>query len=324
MAQLITDDDIDFSVWEHETEARQQVKSASLWVQELIDRAKSPRREPQFFMPWGKTHKLIAFRDGETTLWGGENGTGKSLVTGQVLLSLCAQDQRVGLASFEMKPAKTLERMGRQWTKQAIDDPQLLGDSDEFERLIGLYEQFRDWTNGKLWLYDRQGTVQWRQVCAVVRYCAKELRIRSFVVDNLMKCVAGEDDYNGQKAFVDELCAIARDYGVHIHIVHHVRKPSTEGKKPTKYDLKGTGSISDQVDNVILIWRDKAKEKLPAQSKVLTQPDSMLIVDKQRNGTGWEGCIGLWYDHQSQQMLAGHNCRPMDFYAPPRGEEPWQ
>lgn len=322
MAQLIGFDDIDFSVYETETDAQQNVKSAKLYVQALLDRVASPVREKRHFMPWGKTHRQIQFRPGEVTVWGGPSGSGKSLVTGQVSLSLCAQDQKVCIASFEMKPARTLERMGRQWTKQDINDQQVLCDPSERQYMIEQYEQFRDWTDGRLWLYDQQGTVHWRQVCAVARYCAKVLGITHFFIDNLMKCVAGEDDYNGQKSFLDELCAIARDHQMHIHLVHHVKKPATDDHKPSKYDFKGTGAITDQTDNVIAVWRNKSKERNRQAKKLVSdgEPDAMLIVDKQRNGTGWEGNIALWYHAQSQQFIAGHNVAPMNFYKPPQEE----
>ncbi|MCZ9335993.1 bifunctional DNA primase/helicase, partial [Klebsiella pneumoniae] len=81
---------------------------------------------------------------------------------------------------------------------------------------------------------------------AVVRYAAVELGVTHFMVDSLMKCVQGEDDYNGQKAFVDELTAIARDHGLHIHLIHHIKKPANEDHKPSKYDMKGSGAITDQ------------------------------------------------------------------------------
>lgn len=322
MASIITPDEIDFSFYEHETDAQQKVKSASIYIQALLDRINSPYRTIQHFMPWGKTHRLIQFRPGEVTVWGGPNGSGKSQVTGQVALSLCAQDQKCCIASFEMKPVKTLERMSRQWTKYNHNDPQVLGNSVERRAMLELMEQFRDWTDTRLWLYDQQGTVSWKQVCAVARYCAKELGITQFFVDNLMKCVAGEDDYNGQKAFVDELCSIARDNNMHIHLIHHVKKPATDDHKPSKYDFKGTGAITDQVDNVIGVWRNKTKERNRQAKKIFldTDPDAMLIVDKQRNGEGWEGNIGLWYEPVSQQFLAGHNKKPMDFYSAPKEE----
>jgi twinkle protein len=321
---LITDDDIDFRLYESETEAKQRVLSASIYVQQLIDSINSPKRERVGLMPWGKTHKLIQFRDGETTVWGGPNGSGKSLVTGQVALSLCAQDEPVAVASFEMKPDKTMDRMGRQWTKFSIHDELILADRREKAKMLDAYAQFRDWTDGKLWLYDRQGTVQWKQVVAVARYCAKELGIKHFFVDNLGKCVSGEDDFNGQKAFVDELCAVGRDHGMHIHIVHHIRKPAHELDKPTKYDFKGSGAITDQPDNVIAVWRNKQKERERKAGKLVSDsdPDAMLIVDKQRNGEGWEGNIGLWFNRQSTQFIGAAGDRLMDFYNPPKSQEP--
>jgi twinkle protein len=315
---VIQPDDIDFALYEHETDAQQMVKPAALWVQELIDRIKSPVKVSRCVMPWRKTHQLVQFRPGEVTLWGGANGHGKSLVTGQIGLSLCAQGERVCIASFEMKPIKTLERMARQWSCFNAADPAFHGNSEAKRQFLDLYEQFRDWTETRLWLYDQQGTVSWRQVCAVVRYCAKELGVTHFVVDSLMKCVAGEDDYNGQKAFIDELTAIARDHGIHIHIVHHIRKPADESHKPNKYDYKGTGAITDQVDNVISVWRNKVKEKKREAGGLglEAEPDALLICDKQRNGE-WEGSIGLWFHPLSQQFLGAFGEEPLSLYNHP-------
>lgn len=318
----ITDDEIDFETYMHVTDHQQKVRAASTYVQALMDRVNSPVREKQLYMPWGKTKNLLQFRPGEVTVWGGENGSGKSLITGQVALSLCAQDEKVGLASFEMKPTKTLERMGRQWTGFNLNDPLILCDPVERRELMAKYTEFMQWTDNKLWMYDQQGTVSWKQVCAVTRYCAKELGITQFFVDNLMKCVAGEDDYNGQKAFVGELCAIAQDENIHVHLVHHVKKPTADNAEPSKYDFKGSGAITDQVDNVIAVWRNKKKERATQTKKPVfdTDPDAKLIVDKQRNGEGWEGAIYLWYDQASSQFLAGNKHKPMEFFNPPQEE----
>jgi len=313
MTTIITPDQIDFSLYERETDAKQKVKSASLYVQELIERIRNPVRANHQYMPWPKTNKLIQFRPGEVTLWGGANGAGKSMVTGQIALSLCAQGARACIASFEMKPIKTLERMGRQFAGENPDHPAFRGMPEATDLLIQQYSKFRDWTNGKLWLYDQQGTVSASQVCAVARYCAKEKGITHFFIDSLMKCVSGEDDYNGQKTFVDELTAIARDHGLHIHLIHHIRKPANEEHRPNKYDYKGSGSITDQVDNVISVWRDKGKEKDRQAGKTIEEakrPDSLLICDKQRNGE-WEGNIGLWFHRDSQQFLEDHYGMPM-------------
>ncbi len=318
MAELISPDEIDFAAYEKETDAKQKVKPAALWVQELIDRIKSPVKQPRAVMPWRKTHAAVQFRPGEVTVWGGANGNGKSLVTGQVALSFCSQGEKVCIASFEMKPMKTLERMARQWSNFNPSDPAFMSAPHAMPMFLDLYGQFKDWTDNKLWLYDQQGTVTASQVCAVVRYCAKEKGITHFFIDSLMKCVASEDDYNGQKMFVDELTAIARDHGIHVHLVHHIRKPSDESHKPSKYDYKGTGAITDQVDNVISVWRNKKKEKDAQAGKQVAdgEPDALLICDKQRNGE-WEGQIGLWFDKNSQQFLGNPGDEPLSLYVHP-------
>ena len=315
---VLTPDEIDFSLYERETDAQRKVRPAREWVQELIDRIGAGVVEKHAVMPWRKTHQLVQFRPGEVTVWGGANGNGKSLVTGQVALSLCAQDEKVCIASFEMKPAKTLERMSRQWSGFDHNDPAFRGVAEAADSLRDVYAQFRDWTDRRLWLYDQQGTVEWSRVCAVVRYCAKELKVTHMVVDSLMKCVQGEDDYNGQKAFVDELCAIARDHSIHIHLVHHIKKPANEAHVPNKYDYKGSGAITDQVDNVISVWRNKEKEKNRQAGKMVSdgEPDCKLICDKQRNGE-WEGVIGLWFDSTSMQFLAAHGDEPLILYRHP-------
>lgn len=318
MAEMIFADEIDFAAYEQETDAQQKVKPAGLWIQELMDRIKSPIKPVQAVMPWRKTHSMVQFRPGEVTVWGGANGNGKSLVTGQVGLSLCAQGEKVCIASFEMKPSKTLERMGRQFSGFNPNDPAFAGSDAATQELLDVYRQFKEWTDGRLWLYDQQGTVTTRQVCAVVRYCAKERGITHFFVDSLMKCVSGEDDYNGQKQFVDELTSIARDNGIHVHLVHHIRKPTDESHKPTKYDYKGSGAITDQVDNVISVWRNKAKEKKRDEDKQVDEkePDALLICDKQRNGE-WEGSIGLWFDRASMQYVGGPGDEPLLMYRHP-------
>lgn len=311
MANFV-DDSIDFSTYAKETEHARKVKPAKLWIQELIDDLHSPVVHNDPVMPWAKTHKFLQMRPGEVTVWGGANGSGKSLVTGQVGLGLIAQGQKICMASFEMKPKKTLKRMARQFSHFDGDHPMFRHMPEAKADLAAVYRDFDHWSGDKLWIYDQQGTVSPEQACGVTRYCAKELGIQHMFIDSLMKCIKGEDDYNGQKLFVDELCAIAKDYNIHIHLIHHIKKPPDENHKPTKYDYKGSGSITDQADNVVSVWRNKPKEKKrDAGIQVNDQdPDVMLICDKQRHGD-WEGMVGLWFHQESQQFVSAPGEEPI-------------
>lgn len=277
------------------TEMRQKVIPASAFAAEVAREMFATEHPIAIVLPWAKSHHQFAFRPGEVTLWAGINGHGKSMLTSQVVLSLCSQNQRCCVASFEMKPWRSMHRMLRQASN---------GDSPSQEWL----DAFAQWTDGKLWFYDQQGTVQTQWIYALVRYCADRLKITHIVIDSLMKCVKAEDDMNGQKAFVDELTALARDLNVHIHLVHHVRKQGDETKRISKFDVKGSGAITDQVDNVLLVWRNKAKEQ---DDKRAEEPDCLLTCDKQRNGE-WEGVWSLWFHHGAMQFLADGRGSPMD------------
>jgi len=318
--QVIAPDEIDFAAYLKETEAQQKVKPAKAFVDEMLDWLYTPSMDKSHCLPWAKSSSLFRFRQGEVTLWAGINGHGKSLVTGQTALSLMGQGSKVCIASFEMKPRKTIERMTRQFSGQEpariYDDPRLI------EGYRDIANQFADWTDGKLWLYDQQGTVTPETIISVTRYCAKELGIEHMFIDSLMKCVKSEDDYNGQKYLIDELCAIAKDHDMHIHMVHHIKKLASEDQTPGKFDAKGSGAITDQVDNMLIHWRNKKKEldEQVGKAVAVDEPDAMLICTKQRNGE-WEGRITLWYDRASQQFKESAGNRPVSFDVWPH--QPW-
>lgn len=233
-------------------------------------------------LPWNKADGKIGFRPGEVTLWHGINGHGKSAVTTQVALWFALQDKHSCIASFEMLPTYTVGRMVRQCA----------GNGQPTEKFM---REFFAAMKGKIWIYDKRDTVDTGKLYAVIRYCNAELGVKHFFIDSLMKCVRGEDDYNAQKDFVGALCEIAHETGMHIHLIHHVRKGNAGEAPPSKFDAKGSGAITDQVDNVIAVWRNKDREAKLARGETDDSPDFLLICDKQRNG-GWEGRIGLWGD----------------------------
>jgi twinkle protein len=287
-------DTIDFSAYMEETE-QHNVRPASDWLQATIDAFYAPAdTTPVATMLWNKTSQKVKFRPGEVSLWAGVNGHGKSMFLSQVELDLCYQGERVMVASFEMKPVKQMHRMSRQ--AYAGRDPS-----------IPFLKELHGWTDGRLWMYDHVGAVEWRKLIAVMRYAHKNFNISHFVIDSLMKCVKGEDDYNAQKDFVNELCAFATANGVHVHLVHHMRKGESEHKVPGKFDIKGAGAITDMVDNVFIVWRNKK-----AEQDGTGEPTCMVACEKQRNGE-FEGKFGFWFDVGSQQYLEGQADVPVRY-----------
>lgn len=304
MAQFITDD-IDFGEYMDLTEHDHRVVPSGQYAEEVVDYFWSEKVDRGQVLPWDKSLGKLSFRPAEVTIWSGFNGHGKSLALGQFCVGLITQAATMCIASFEMKPVVTLARMCRQAMGAAKPDPDFIRD-------------FHALTDKCVWIYDQQGMVTPDKMIGVMNYVATKKGVQHFIIDSFLKCGLGEEDYNAQKLFVDRICTVARDTGMHIHLVCHSRKKEDETKPPRKMDIRGAGSISDQVDNVIVWWRNKAKEEALRTIKddakleeLRAQPDAVLICDKQRNGD-WEGRLGYWFEPASLQFVESQDGLPMD------------
>ena len=220
--QTITDS-IDFDAFIKGPDENAKVKPAIDYMQAVIDRLYATKETNGNRLPWSKTIDKFRVRSGEVTIWPGINGHGKSMIVSQVMVGLMSRGEKVCIASMEMKPVATMARMTRQAARCA-------------EPAIQFIQDFHQWTDKHLWIYDQQGTVKTKRLLSVMRYCSDQIGVTQFVIDSLMKCGMGEDDYNGQKSFIDELCAYARDTGVHVHLIAHSRKGMDEYSAPNKMD----------------------------------------------------------------------------------------
>lgn len=288
-ANMIHPDEIDFAAYMDMTDHAHKVKPASDYADEVVNAFWSETEAKGAKSGFKKIRDRLRFRSHEVTIWAGFSGHGKSLLLGQQVIGFAMQGQRSCIASLEMRPVTTLARMARQASMTNKPNQDFIR---TFCEVIGM----------GLWLYDQQGMVSADKMIAVIRYAAEEKKCQHFVVDSLMKCGMGEDDYNAQKRFVDALCSVARDTGIHVHLVAHSRKQKDELSPPTKQDIRGGASISDQVDNVVMVYRNKAKEASADTGNYRKDdPDAYLMVQKQRNGE-WEGALPLFFDPASQQF----------------------
>ena len=241
-------------------------------------------------LPWKKTENKFRCRPNEITVWAGINGHGKSSVISHVI-SHFVKEEKCLVASLEMPIQKTGLRMIRQ----------IAGNQSPPKKFIN---NIIEWCDGRFWVYDQLDTVDPERIIGMCIYAFTELKVQHVVIDSLVKCGIHHKDTDKIQAFVDRLCWVEKSYGGHIHLVHHIRKGESEDKVPNKFDIKGAGEITDLVDNVLIVWKNKKKEKnLQAGEHVdKLEPDGLLVVEKQRHGTGWEGTFGLWMDKPSQQF----------------------
>lgn len=239
---------------------------------------------------------LVRFRKGEVTIWTGENFTGKSEVLNQFILSQTSVEK-----SFVMSPEMPLYRTMQYMSQQATGSG---------KPTVDQIKNFLRMVDGKIFLLDQQNTFEAEDVLKLIHYVRSEFGVFHIVIDSLMKCGINEnDDHAKVKWFVDQLCVTAKNLEVHIHLVAHAKKPSN-ADRPNRYSIKGSGAISDLVDNVIIMWRNNNKEIELDEgcdnqrfTELMDQPDGRMIVDKQRHGSSWTGSINLWHDTPSRSFL---------------------
>jgi twinkle protein len=241
-------------------------------------------------LPWGKTHDNFRLRPNEVTLWAGINGHGKSLVTSHVMAHLM-KTKRCLSASLEMPINRTCQRMLKQ----------IAGTSNpphDFRNLM------IDWTDDRMWVYDQLDTVASERIIGMCIYALNELKLDHIFIDSLMKCGIPNKDTEKMQAFIDRLMWVAKNspHG-HIHLIHHIRKGESEDTIPNKFDVKGAGEITDMVDNVCIVWKNKKKQRMIENGDTVDKmiPDGVVNVEKQRHGE-WEGKIALYFDKPSGQF----------------------
>jgi twinkle protein len=280
------------SVFEFETE-----------IDDYFDRSVSDKQG--FGSGWLKLDEEdIRFRPSE--MWGitGINGHGKSMWLGQLCLNAVEQGQKVLVASFEMTPKQTLGRM----MKQA-------GGSSEPPKEYR--QKLMEWMGPNLWLYVDNITPKPEDLMKCFEYAYRRYGVSVFVIDSLTNMVR-QDDYEGQQKFVEKVVNFKMTTGATVFLVTHSRKGEDEHKAPNKYDVKGSGSITDLADGFMSLWKNKRKVEHLEQCRVLgeepeekftKQWDVYLEILKNRNG-GYEGKVGFEFDNRTCQYLERRSGRP--------------
>ena len=264
--------------------------------------------ETGFLAPWERFSGRLAFRPGEVSILAGVNGHGKSELAGHITLDALSQGQRACVASMEFKPARWLYRLTRQAAGLREPSPQFI-------------HAIHDWYAGRLWVFDLVGTAKADRILEVFGYARRRYGIGLFVIDNLAKCGFQEDDYNGQKAFVDGLTDFAKEHDCHVLLVAHMRKREDEKRIAGKLDIKGSGALTDMADTVLIVWRNKGKEDEVRKAEqrgeeppneLLGKPDAVIRCEKQRNGED-EPLAPLWFCRASHQFLDDPRRRPQRY-----------
>lgn len=284
---------IDWSKYLNPEDRSRIIPAESLAEQGKVRLLIGPENEQGLTLPWEKTHGKVLLRPGKLAVWAGWTNHGKTQMAKQLMLHAIAKDEKVLIASMEEEVVDVWTDMGTMACGKP--DPGL----KEIESFVGFVK-------GRLWLYDQQGMVDAQKIQAVIRYAAAELKVTHAVIDSLMMLAVNRDDYEAQARFIGELKTTAKDTGVTIHLVAHMRKRDGKGgdESPgTIHDISGGHEIASKADYAFIVWRDKKPDANQA---------CILKIDKQRGRINWTGTVGLNFNQKARQFV--EDVHPMRFW----------
>ncbi len=263
-------------------EQERSIKPANEFTKEVLDHYLVGEQVKGVALPWGDP-STFRLRDGECSIVGGINSSGKSLVCGQILLKAMESGERCLSCSLEMSPKSQLARM---WRQASLDRQPDLD--------FGL--MFNAWAKDRLYFFDKQGSVDLDTLMAVIRYSIDHYDTRMILVDSLMT-IGGiaNDDYTAQKNVVCRLTDACRELECHIILVCHARKTMSVRDKIDRFSIRGAGELTDRVDNVILLGRYYSENP--------EDPDSYLSISKARHWDMAEAEFDLHLHMESLNLL---------------------
>ncbi len=274
-------DSINLSAFMSEEQVH-RIKSADSYRDKLIQLIEGGG-ERGMPAPWASISGKFEFRQSELTVWSGAKGHGKSLVISQALESFISNGQKVFIISPEFPAHRVLHRM-------LIQSLTVAGCS------AYCATEWLDAVKEKLWIYDQQSSLKPQDVPALCRYAVEMFGVDHILIDSLMKCGIGPDEYGKQKHLVDAVQQIAHRSKAHVHLVAHGRKGGGDEKIGGLHDVKGASEIADMAENLLVVWRNKQKELGGGKQE---EPDCIVKVEAQRNGDGWIGLVPLYFDKRS-------------------------
>ncbi len=234
---------------------------------------------------------------GEVTVIGALTSIGKTTMVFNLLYDMVIQNnKKIGAVFLESDLGETVEKIVSLHSGVNIS----LIPSDERDNSLyrEFYENFDK--NEKVHILKHLGISDVDTLFSKMRWMVKGMDCDVLILDPLHAAV--RSDENGTiDAFMDRCLKLAKETGVSIIIVSHMRKPNVKDPHDVnEYDMKGSGSINQIAFNTILLSRDKMAEDEYTRNSTKVQ----LVKCRRTGRTGHAGW--LYYEEQTGRMVAGN------------------
>ena len=233
---------------------------------------------------------------GEVTVIGALTSIGKTTMVFNLLYDMVTQNnKKIGAVFLESDIGETIEKIVSLHSGENIAlIPQDQRDNSLYREF---YEDFDK--NDKVHILKHLGTSYVDTLFSKMRWMVKGMDCDVLILDPLHAAV--KSDENGTiDAFMDRCLKLAKETGVSIIIVSHMRKPAVKDPHDVnEYDMKGSGSINQIAFNTILLSRDKMSDDEYTRNSTKVQ----LVKCRRTGRTGHAGW--LYYEERTGRMVAG-------------------
>ena len=216
----------------------------------------------------------------EKELWciGGRTGDGKTNLALQMAAANCREGIPVGIFSVEMPKESLLHRL---WAGEAQVDarhvrfPRWLKPEVK-SRIKQAMVEVGKWP---LHVVEESG-IAIQKLIAKAKLMVRREGVRLIVVDYAQIVTAqGRDERERITKVSKALQGLAKETGAAVVVLSQLARPKegNENNRPVKYNLKESGSLDNDADVIVLIYR-------PVDDRKMKTGEDELIVDKQRSG----------------------------------------
>lgn len=217
-------------------------------------------------------------REKEFWIFAGRTGDGKTNLALQTISANCREEIPVGLFSIELPKESNLHRL---WASEAKVDFKYV----RFPRRLNTETKMRieramvDVAKWPLHIVEESG-IRLAKLIAKARLLIRREGVKLIVVDYVQLVNApGRDERDRLTKISQALQGLAKDTGVPIIALSQLARPKdgNENNRPTKFNLKESGSLENDADVIVLIYR-------PVDDRKMKTNEDELIVEKQRSG----------------------------------------
>ena len=233
---------------------------------------------------------------GEITVIGALTSIGKTTMVFNLLYDMAkGHSKRVGAVFLESDIGETIEKIVSIHSGENIAlIPAQQRDNEAYKKF---YDDFESLSN--VTILKHLGFSDTDTLFAKMRWMAIGDDCDVIILDPLHAAVKSNE--NGQvDEFMDRCLKLAKETGVSIIVVSHMKKPQTKDPHDVnEYDMKGSGSINQIAFNTILLSRDKMAEDEYTSNSTLIQ----LVKCRRTGRTGKAGW--LYYEEKTGRMVQG-------------------